>query len=253
MADNFDDLLKQLGEVKPGMPVTRVASSTRMNAITQLIKMLVMGENIMEGPNIRKDTSAGRIILSGAKGVQPKGGGIGQYPFRVTAGTKDNYTAIRIYPGKILNQVPYVDGFPLNVPIADSFGNLNYPSLTPPSTNFSVWLIVRIANLFDNYHPRIDIAEPGETGYVPVKPPDESCYLTTVAPDEADQIDFRVKWDTPGNKEAGGFPIRIADVTVEAPGPGVTTGPVVKSITQYVFNNWRSLILSDNDIIPISY
>jgi hypothetical protein len=47
-----------------------------------------------------------------------------------------------------------------------------------------------------------------------------------------DQIDFRIKWDDT-TYLAGGFPIKIADVKMKAADPGVTTGPIVTSITQY--------------------
>jgi hypothetical protein len=215
--------------------------------------MLAAGDNLMEGPNIRKDTSSGKVILSGEPGGRLGGGGRGNLlPFKVTATQKNNFTAIRVYPGLILNQVPYIEGALMNQTVTDSFGHQVPNTFTPPSTDFSVWLITRIKNSFDNYHPRIDIAQPGETGYVPVLSAAESCYITHVAPAEADRIDFRIKWDA-GGRVAGGFPIRIADVKMTAAAPGVTTGPSVKSITQYVFNSWRSLILSENDIIPISY
>lgn len=175
------------------------------------------------------------------------------HPFQVSGTTKNSFTAIQVYPGLILNQTPYIDGVLMNVLVTDGLGNLVPNTFTPPSVDFSVWLITRIKNEFDNYHPRIDIAQPGETSYVPVRPPAESCYITAAAPgDEADRIDFRIKWDD-GARVAGGFPIRIADVKMQAAGPGVSTGPIVKSVEQRVFNSWRSLILSENDIIPISF
>lgn len=180
-------------------------------------------------------------------------GGAAVHPFQVSAAIKNSFTAIQVYPGLILNQTPYIDGELMNKLVFDGQGNLVPNTFTPPSVNFSVWLITRIKNEFDNYHPRIDIAQPGEEGYVPVLPPEQSCYITATAPAEADRIDFRIKWDDGSSREAGGFPIRIADVKMEAAAEGVTTGPTVKSITQYVFNSWRSLILSDNDIIPISF
>lgn len=223
-----------------------------MNAILDAIVSLARGENIIDGNNIRKRVGGGFVILSGDAIGGRRGGGAAATPFLVSAATKDSYTAISVSPGLILNQVPYIQGVLMNQLVSDGGGNLVPNTLTPPSENFSVWLITRIANKFDNYHPRIDIAEPGEMGYTPVKPPDESCYLTTVAPVlEADRIDFRIKWDAGANRDAGGFPIKIADVKMEAAAPGVTTGPTVKAITQYVFQNWRSLIMVGDDLIPI--
>lgn len=207
-----------------------------------------LGIYISETPNGRQISTH---PSAGAQ-IQPAGATV-VHPFQVSAAIKNNFTAIQVYPGLILNQVPYIEGEPMNTLVFDGEGNMVPNTFTPPSVDFSVWLITRIRNQFDNYHPRIDIAQPGEDDWVPVLPPDQSCYITHVAPAEADRIDFRVKWDDDAAREAGGFPVRIADVKMEAAAEGVTTGPTVKSITQYVFNNWRSLILSDNDIIPMSF
>lgn len=206
-----------------------------------------LGIYINETPNGRQISTHPSV---GAQTQAP--GSAAVFPFQVSGTTKNSFTAIQVYPGLILNQTPYIDGVLMNVLVTDGLGNFVPNTFTPPSVDFSVWLITRIKNEFDNYHPRIDIAQPGEMDYVPVRPPAESCYITATAPAEADRIDFRIKWDD-GTRVAGGFPIRLADVKMQAAAPGVLTGPTVKSVEQRVFNSWRSLILSENDIIPISF
>lgn len=106
----FEDLLKQLDHVDSGQHVCEVASSARMNAIQQIIRMLVMGENIMEGPNIRKDSSQGKLILSAdPAGDSGRGGKKLDLPFvlsligsEITVGD----TSIRVRDGKVNGEFP---------------------------------------------------------------------------------------------------------------------------------------------------
>jgi len=237
--------------VKKGDSVESAARSERMNALSDAILSLARGDHMRKGPGIYLKTSEGMVIISTRPEEGGGGGAATEHPFKVSVTSKDSYTAIQVSPGLIMNQVPYIEGALMNQLVFDGQGQLVPNTFTPPNEDFSVWLITRIKNDFDNYHPRIDIAEPGEVGYVPIKPPHESCYITHVAPALEDRIDFRIKWDTGTEKTAGGFPIKLADIKVGPPPAGVTTGPVVKSITQYVFESWRSLILVENDVVPI--
>jgi hypothetical protein len=237
-----------------GKPLLPQVTADRMNAILDGVarNRVEFGDNITG-----QRTPGGTILRANAK----SGGGSSVHAFQVSPASKDGQATIAVHPGLILSHVPYIGTNPA------SASN----TLPVPPVDFSVWLMTRVANAANNYHPRIDVALPGEAtpepgeepeegDYVPVKPPYESCYLTTVAPALADQIDFRIKWDagtaadpgadppTPGTDIlAGVFPVRIADVKVEQAAGKYT----IKTITQHVFQSWRTLILVGDDLVPL--
>lgn len=107
---SFDDLLKAMSPVNSGDSVFEVASAARMNAIMEVIRMLILGENVMEGPNIRKDSSGGKLILS----ADPSGrdlGGISAFPFKLSVIPRPDsplQKAVKIYDGKVNNEWPDV-------------------------------------------------------------------------------------------------------------------------------------------------
>lgn len=244
----LNDYLRELKTVKPGDDVSDVACAARMNAIQESIKCLVRGDNINSGPNILKKTQGGFVTLSGSPGGRRGGGGgATNFPFRVQMTSVDSFPAVNVYPGKVLNNVPYIYSTLMDEVAYDSHGNPIPAYLTPPYDDFSVWLIVRIVGGI--YHPHVDIPReghdpPDDDG---VLPPDQSCYVTL---DEQDnEEEFHITWDSPGSG-LGSFPVRLAFVTMKGTDPN-TGNPTFDEPIQYVFDNFRALVLAGDDIIPV--
>ncbi len=247
MATGISDMLTALTTVKPGDDVADVASAKRINAIQGLIKSLVRGENINSGPNILKKSQDGFVILSGQPGGRRGGGASDNFPFKVEMTSVDSYPAVNIYPGKVLNNVPYIYSQLMDEVAYDSNGNPIPAYLTPPYDDFSVWLICRIVGGI--YHPRVDIPReghdpPDDDG---VLPPDQSLYVTVDTQEHEEE--FHITWDSPGSG-LGSFPVRLAFVTYKETDPN-TGNPVFDEPIQYVFDNFRALVLAGDDIIPV--
>jgi hypothetical protein len=152
---SFDDLIKAMSPVKPGDHVCKVASANRINAIMEAIKMLIAGENVMEGPNIRKDSSSGKLILS----ADPSGGFGGKgttiFPFKLSLISRpDNPAlwAVRIYDGKVNNEWPDVG--------TNAMGSgAGYQILNIGNVSDSIIFIRVMFNIQTNEVVRLDVFE----------------------------------------------------------------------------------------------
>jgi hypothetical protein len=72
---SISDIIAALTPVRRGDDVTKVASSTRINAIQEAIFFLLKGENIKLGPGMRKGSTLGSVTIRGGDGRGGRGGG----------------------------------------------------------------------------------------------------------------------------------------------------------------------------------
>lgn len=214
---SFDDLMKQLSPVNSGDLVTEVASAARMNAIQELIKMLVLGENIMEGPNIRKDSSQGKLILSADPSGKGLGGGTLKHPFKVRNASNDAGPRVSITPGVIEGIVPVIDTIRLDAIPAPTYG------VTDGWIYFKVYLKAR-ASAFSDFRTTVDKVE--------------------VIGFDTEQVELALTW-TDESLGLGFFFIRIAGITID-------DDDNIKQIDQYLTDNIRTFAIVVDEIIILS-
>lgn len=88
---DINGALKSLKRLKKGDRVASAASSDRLNAIQDIIRALVRGDNVVtDGKTIRKQTSEGHFVLTGNNTARAFGGtGEVEFPFEVVQVPKD--------------------------------------------------------------------------------------------------------------------------------------------------------------------
>lgn len=104
---SLGQLLKSLTPVGRGDSVYAVASADRINNIQNAIRLLVRGDNIVSGVNIRKKSSDGYVILSSEPRAAQVGGG--GFPFQISVepvpGSPGSFKGV-LSPGTINNIIP---------------------------------------------------------------------------------------------------------------------------------------------------
>jgi hypothetical protein len=182
---NTPELLAALTEVKPGMLVSDVATAKRMNAISQLLRHVLRGGNIVTGPRIRKRSGDGWVTLVG-EGEDGGFGGSSEFPFHLEIVPRpDNPSlfAVQITDGKVNNEWPDVGTDTMGSPTSPGFLSLDIANVE----NCNVFLRVMF-NAKTNVIARLDIYErPNETfpvDQITFLPPDEE-----PDPTEADAAD----------------------------------------------------------------
>lgn len=225
------DLVKALTPVKAGDSVLTVASASRINAIQDIIKGLLRGDNLVAGVNMRKNAQSGIVVFTGTPAGTNRGGGGDKSPFHVsTAGDTSypSYPVLKLYPGRVSSIVPTIDGTKLD--------HDPPPLLYTPTTDFSVYL---------------------KASFNFTVPDDEyRSYLNTVevvtSEDVVDDledgkiIDGKITWeedeDHPDMNVKGHFYLLVADVQADPGGVGVIYGP----ITQWLFDNYQTFVFTSD-------
>lgn len=243
MPQSLSDILGSLTPVKPGDDVADVASAKRMNAIQDAIRALTRGDNINSGPNIRKFTQDGFVLLSGQPGGGQGGSGIIKTPFFVSAGADSSfppYPILKLYPGKFSTVTATIDGIPLDTsPTAPI-----QPWLYTPSTDFSVWLRVWIdltmsENQYRSYILLVEVIHSQDSQFI------------EDLDDDTAMTEGRIFWDEdedfPDLNVKGHIYFLVADVKAELG----TNGVVFKQITQWLFTNYKTFVVAGNDFLPM--
>lgn len=106
---SLNSLLQSLTRVGRGDAVQQVASADRINAIQDAIRLLIRGDNIQDGENVRKKSADGYVILStAAPRVHGGGAAVQHFPWETTLvlNTVTNFFETRVRPGTINSMLP---------------------------------------------------------------------------------------------------------------------------------------------------
>jgi hypothetical protein len=224
----INDLLRALTPVKPGDDVAEAAASGRINAIQELLRALVRGDNIIQGLNVRKQSQDGWVILS-ANPTGRGGGKAGILPFQVNNVSSGE---ISVAPGLFVTTVATLYGTALDATPA--------PTYTVQANPFSLFL--RITLDYDNLTFRYAVSE------AEIVTDDDD----DVTPDitGAEVPELKMFWDDPATKVAGHFYIKVADLDSSIPVGG---SEVVCSVTaQWLFSNYRAFVLVGDDVTVLA-
>lgn len=116
---SMSDSLRELTQVKQGESMRDTLTAARINAVQDILRGLVKGDNIQSGLNVKKRSVGGGVMLSSnAAGGAAAPAGNGPYPFDVSfaplgAGT----VTASIRPGSINSLIPsnYLTTYALTV------------------------------------------------------------------------------------------------------------------------------------------
>lgn len=241
----ISNLLSKLDPVKSGDSVFEVASSDRMNAIQELLKMLVRGENIVSGPNVFKKSQDGFVSLSAHPVVRGGGGGGGSTPFLVYQDVDNSvppYPILKVYPGKIMGLVPtlksdgtYGTG---GAPLDAAEDAVVQPWLYTPGNDFSIYLRVQVTQgappLSVQYRSSITDVQ-AVTSEDPTAVIDRANFTQ----------EFQIVWEGVNQaakdlKTTGHFYINVADVKGSIVGGNILIG----EITQWLFTSITSFVIA---------
>lgn len=252
----FDDVLKELSPVHSGDSVFEVASAARMNAIMEAIHMLVMGENVMEGPNIRKDSSSGKLILSADPVGVGRGGGAFKHPFKVVHGADNSfppYPILKVLPGRVGLIMPTLANAALDKLPPPAPGP--HPWFYSPTGPYSLWLKVNIDTSSTQLNQRAGIVS---AQVVATNDPLLAAMLADapepVPPETLKKLpELQMRWDGHGTENVsntkGFFLIKIADITAVTDGGG---NIVVKTITQFLTQSYHTFAVSNLEVVPMA-
>lgn len=104
-AKSLNQVIKSLTPVRRGDSVYHVASAERINGIQDAIRLIVRGDNIVSGINIRKKSGDGYVIISGEPGGRGGGGGVG-FPWEISLQTLAGIAQVVVAPGTINSVLP---------------------------------------------------------------------------------------------------------------------------------------------------
>jgi hypothetical protein len=211
----------KLPRFKAGEPLLSQLSASRLNAMLEAIE----AGRVLFGVNTTgQRTPAGTIIRA-----NPRAGGSGgaaPFPFKIIPGTDAFGNAqITIVTGLVGNVVPQMSGFPLNH--------------TPPPTLYvgtnPVWLqvFVKLSSNPADYRAVID----------PATPP-------LIFQDSAAHVELQMTWTgSPADYSSGigNFFVKIGDVTMDT-----VDSTKIKSVTQYLYTNLRSLVLTVDSVLILA-
>ena len=130
---NISSLLGSLNKVSPGQSFDSVVTATRINAIQDLLKSLVNGENLISGLGIQKTGMMGGVVIS-STAVGGGGGSVTiEHPFEI----RDFSIAYSAEPAVTAEAIIQV-----------RFGTLNDITPTDVDTDFSLVTASSTYNVF---------------------------------------------------------------------------------------------------------
>ena len=243
MANLAENLRHLKSRVSKGEPVVSVARHERINAMMDCILALARGENISAGLNLRKKSGDGFVILS-AEPKGKRGGASTPTPFfasKTTDSSEPPYPVLKLYPGKIANIVPTVDGVPLDQPADDP----DQPWIYTQGDVHSVYLkcLIDLLDPAANYRSHISTVEVVLTEDVP----------TEALDDNGDPLEGVVTWTGENQAEIdrttqGYFFINVCRVMGSEDGGNIVIG----EITQWLFTSYASFAIAGDEAIPIA-
>jgi hypothetical protein len=231
---SLNECLSAMTPVKPGDDVADAASSARINAIQDAIRALMRGDNINTGPNIRKKSQDGWVILTGQPGGG-NGGVVGAYPFKVTNGTDEaGNPVLTIAPGVFVTVAPTLYG--------ESLTATPKPTYSPPNEAFDFLLRVKVDNTFNHLTDlRYSVAEATIVTDLDSGVSSEKESIGGGAPAIRE---LHIKWGDDGSVEAdktiGHFYLKIAHVSA------------TREITQFLDQNFRTIAIIRDDVVILT-